>query len=94
VKNTEPDARQHSGARLAALLAGSRRERPASPEISEAHLEALTPLLIQSGSAGLAWRRIRPSELARSAAARELEDAYAKVCVNLPEHLGAQRRAR
>lgn len=39
-------------------------------------LELMTPLLIETGAAALAWRRISHSELESSRAGRQLHDAY------------------
>jgi hypothetical protein len=67
---------QFAGAQVAALLAGSWREAVEPAAIRLETLEAIAPRLLAAGAASLAWRRIRHSALAESAAGRKLRDAY------------------
>jgi hypothetical protein len=61
---------------IANLLAGSWRTVPSDPNISEDELRLITPLLLKSGGAALAWWRIRGSRLSECAPALELKSAY------------------
>ena len=59
------------------VLAGAWRTAPLPLEISDAELEQTVPLLLESGVAALAWRRLRDSPVrAASTAALQLEQAY------------------
>jgi hypothetical protein len=49
---------------LCEVLAGSWRPDPSSASVSTAELEGIAPLLHGSGSAGLAWQRVRGSAMA------------------------------
>jgi Uncharacterised nucleotidyltransferase len=66
----------HDPTTLSRILAGAWRESPPPLDLSADELEALAPLLVGSGVAGLAWRRIRHSSLASTRAGQELRDAY------------------
>jgi hypothetical protein len=67
----------HKGLLVAAVLAGSWRSSNYPPlEITEDELEEITPLLCQFGAAALAWRRLRETTLADSAAADALRQSY------------------
>ena len=66
----------HRGGLVAASLAGAWRPAPPPPSLSPDELAAIAPMLLQSGSAPLAWRRLRGSELRTSVAAAQLQDAY------------------
>lgn len=61
---------------LAALLAGAWRVNPPPAECSAEELERVAPLLLETGAAALAWRRLRRCELATTSAARQLHDVY------------------
>lgn len=62
---------------VAEVLSGSWRRSSASTlQISELELDAVTPLLYDSGTAGLAWRRISTTPLRSSSSAEVLHQAY------------------
>lgn len=61
---------------MASLLAGAWRKHPPASDCAVEELESMTPLLLETGAAALAWRRISHSELESSSAARQLHDAY------------------
>src|SRR4051812_18131665 len=61
---------------IASLLAGAWRSNPSVADCSAEELELLTPLVVKTGAAALAWRRVRHSELKLSRAAVELHEAY------------------
>jgi Uncharacterised nucleotidyltransferase len=61
---------------IASLLASAWRPDPSVADCSKEELELLTPLVIKTGAAALAWRRVRHSELKSSRAAVELHEAY------------------
>jgi hypothetical protein len=82
----EAGARRDQGARLAAHLAGSWRDDPVPTEFTEPQLSSIESLLIVSGGAGLAWRRLRHSSLADSAAGRNLHDVYRRQALQEPLH--------
>lgn len=64
------------GGLVASTLAGSWLHSPPPTELSEAQLAEVSTLLLLSGSAGLAWRRICLTPLRDSGAAFELRQAY------------------
>lgn len=65
------------GGLVAAALACSWRARPPALDLSAAELAAITPILLESGGAALAWRRARASARLRATpAAAELQQAY------------------
>lgn len=64
------------GELVAAVLAGSWRQQPNEPSLSETELLNITPLLLESGAGALAWRRLRNSSLATTSDAAELQQAY------------------
>jgi Uncharacterised nucleotidyltransferase len=66
----------HDPTTLSRILTGAWRESPPPLDLSADELEALAPLLVGSGIAGLAWRRIRHSSLASTRAGQELRDAF------------------
>jgi hypothetical protein len=69
--------RKSKGSLIAECLAGAWRQDPQSLNITPQELEEAAPLLLGSGEAALAWRRIRQAEhLLRAPAAEELERAY------------------
>ena len=61
---------------MAAALAASWRQTPATPDLSAAELATVTPLLLESGGGALAWCRVRNSHLKATPAAAELQQAY------------------
>lgn len=64
------------GRLIAEVLSKSWRDDPPALESSAAELTAVTPLLLASGGAALAWRRVRASALRATPAAVELQQAY------------------
>lgn len=68
--------RKAAPALLAAALAGSWRAPPPAPVLSADELARITPLLVGSGAAALAWWKVRRSALQGSAAAAALRRAY------------------
>lgn len=73
--DTDP---QQRGKLLTSVLAGAWRTSPPPlpPSLSPADLKAVTPQLLRTGAASLAWWRVRSSELRTSSAAHELRQAY------------------
>lgn len=61
---------------LAAMLASAWRRSAPCPQFSARELTRLAPLLLHSGAAALGWWRVLNSDLRRSTAALELEQAY------------------
>ncbi len=61
---------------LARVLTGAWRRSPEPLDISEEELGRITPHLLDSGAAGLAWSRARLSSLKQSAAGVPLRQAY------------------
>jgi hypothetical protein len=61
---------------VAALLAGAWRPDPPAADCNAEELELIRPLLIETGAAALAWRRVSHSEPETSIAARQLHDVY------------------
>jgi hypothetical protein len=70
-----PPRRDGSSRELAALLAGSWREPRVPFDGAAEQVAALAPLLLGSGAAGLAWRRIEDTPAASCAEAAGLRDA-------------------
>lgn len=76
--------RPHRGAQLktshgrlvAQVLAGAWRSSSLPPTSSSDELEEIATLLMRSGAAGLAWCRVRKSNLQSSAAAAKFHQAY------------------
>lgn len=66
------DRAKARGQAIAAVLAGVWRDASPPPP----PFEEITPLLLASGSAALAWHRIRNTDLRTSDAAFELQQAY------------------
>ena len=58
------------------MLEGAWREEPTQTALTAEELAEVTPLLLGSGAAGLAWRRIRHTELRFTNEAEELERDY------------------
>ena len=62
---------------VAEVLAGSwRKSAGTTLQISESDLDAVTPLLYDSGTAALGWRRISKTPLRNSSSAEVLHQAY------------------
>lgn len=61
---------------LARTLAGAWRPNPPEPDLSAELLARVTPLLVGSGAAALAWWRIRRSGLAATGSAEALRRGY------------------
>lgn len=61
---------------MAALLAGAWRAEVQSAICTAEELELLAPLLLETGGAALAWRRLRHSELAATSEAHQLHEVY------------------
>jgi hypothetical protein len=61
---------------IAALLAGTWRASPPVAACSAEELELIAPLLMETGAAALAWRRLRHSRLEATPAAHQLHDVY------------------
>ncbi|MEP6569145.1 MAG: nucleotidyltransferase family protein [Acidobacteriota bacterium] len=67
----------HKGQLVADVLSGSWRSSDVPPlQITEAELDAVTPLLYDSGTAGLGWHRLKGTPLENTAAAEVLHQAY------------------
>lgn len=70
---------------IASLLSGAWRREPGSAPVSETELRLVAPILIRSGTAALAWRRIRDTPLtfsepgAEIRAARRIQAAQAAI---------------
>lgn len=75
-KPTRLDQSLLRGRLLASVLSTSWRSSPAPLEISTTELDHISPLLLGSGAAALAWVRVRHSVVRTSAAAKELQQAY------------------
>ena len=77
-KTSRARQRHRLGSRVAGLLAGVWREdSSATPvNLSETELTQITPLLCASGSAALAWYRLRNTPLADTVSGRELREVY------------------
>lgn len=61
---------------MAALLAGAWRAQPQAADCSVEELELVAPLLLETGAAALAWRRLRHSGLSSTPIAHRLQDTY------------------
>jgi len=69
------------GRRVADLLAGAWRQTPPAVDPATTELASISTLLCSNGAAALAWRRVRQTELAASAAGAQLHDVYRRfVC--------------
>jgi hypothetical protein len=80
------------GSLMAKLLSGAWRLSPPSPlAIQIGDLQQIQDLLLESGTASLAWWRIRHSELAHTPAAKPLQTAYrvqSLKAVQREQHIG------
>jgi len=72
----EGAAARGRGRAVGELLAGAWRPRPPAPGLDPAGLDALAPLLLQTGAGGLAWWKIRGSALAGTAPGGRLREAF------------------
>jgi hypothetical protein len=61
---------------IARVLAGSWRQFPTPLELSQRDLDFVTPSLLQSGAAALAWSRLRLSHSSSEQEPSELQQAY------------------
>ncbi|HET8676850.1 MAG TPA: hypothetical protein VFO63_13725, partial [Blastocatellia bacterium] len=68
--------RSARGRLVAELLAGSWRAEPPAIVNSAEELSAISRLLLKAGAGGLAWCKVRHSNLKASLAARKLQQAY------------------
>src|SRR5438552_7604671 len=66
----------NKGSLIASVLAGSWRQLPSPLELSDGKRELVAPILLTSGAAALAWKRVSNSGLRALPAATELEQAY------------------
>lgn len=73
---------------IVTALAGAWRSNATPPQISQAELAEITPLLIQSGAGALVWWRLRKDELAGSDAAAQLHQSYRMHRLEASVHLG------
>jgi hypothetical protein len=69
------DGDQRRGTLLARLLAGAWRPDIPPISLSRKELDLILPLVVKSGAAALAWRRIRGTALATTVAGRKLHEA-------------------
>ncbi|MGW8267582.1 MAG: nucleotidyltransferase family protein [Longimicrobiales bacterium] len=67
---------EERGRAVAGLLAGAWRSSPPASQILPQALEEISPVLLRQSSGGLAWHRLRGSNLARLPAAAPLREAY------------------
>src|SRR5262245_37952561 len=74
--NRRPQWRASCGVLVAQLLAGGWRSSVPPLRATADELEQITPLLLKSGAAGMAWRKIRDSSLRVCFAASQLQQAY------------------
>lgn len=65
-----------NGRLIAKVLAGSWRQATAPLIISPAELDAVAPMLLESGAGALGWKRVSNSNLCSTPPALELEQAY------------------
>jgi hypothetical protein len=77
-------ARLRRGHLVAVTLAGAWRASP--PSISAHALATITPMLLQSGAAPLAWWRLRHSAAGASAEAAPLRNAYERHSIEAHMH--------
>ena len=67
----------HTGSLVAEILSGSwRSSKVPTLRMTEPELDAVTPLLYDSGTAALGWHRLKTTELRNSASAELLHQAY------------------
>jgi hypothetical protein len=67
----------HKGELVSEVLSGSWRSSGVPPlRMTESELDAVTPLLYDSGTAALGWKRLKDSPLRTSASAELLHQAY------------------
>ncbi len=71
-----PNPAELAGRLVARILMGSWRAPPPPLELEAADLSSITPHLLAAGVAGLAWRRVRDSDLRNTDSAAELRRQY------------------
>ena len=71
------------GCLVARTMAGAWRQVPEPLAISDAEVSHIAPLLLATGTAALAWRRIESSDLTRRPFL-DLKDAYRSICSMQP----------
>lgn len=74
------------GQLVARLLAGTWRKAPPAPTGTAAEWAEISELLIRSGVAGLAWRRVRDTALRSTAFAQRLQQAYRHEALQVALH--------
>lgn len=82
---TEDIAKLHACS-VAQVLALAWRSDAESSEISSSLLRDITPLVMRSGAAALAWNKIRRSELTSSPLAFQFQQAYRKHTLEAARH--------
>lgn len=75
-QGSKAPSRSARGRLVAELLAGSWRAQPPAVVNSAEELSAISRLLLKAGAGGLAWCKVRHSDLRNSLAARKLQQAY------------------
>jgi hypothetical protein len=75
-EDSVPGGTAAPGKLLTMALAGAWREPPPPLRFSPQALARVMPRLLETGAAGLAWRRIRQTKLASSDPAFQLQQAY------------------
>jgi hypothetical protein len=73
---TKASGRAERSNLMALLLAGAWRSQPNAAGLSNEELELIAPLLLETGAAALAWRRVRHSVLNSTPSAAKLHDTY------------------
>ncbi len=84
---------EFNGREVGEALVGAWRPSPPELVLSPAGLAAVAPVLMMNGAGGLAWWRLRHSQLRASAPGRELRQAYRLQALQAVEHEGHLRQA-
>lgn len=71
-----PKFQTRNGHLLASFLRGSWSSSSSHPLVSNSELDRITPLLYESGAAGLGWWRIRESQLSQTDSGQLLHQAF------------------
>src|SRR5262249_51460423 len=71
---------------VAAALAGAWRPSPPPLPLSARAFAEVVPFLLETGGAGLLWRRVRQSDLRDSAPARRLRYGYRQAAAGMACH--------